>query len=168
MLEDEGELEPLVALAGGEAGLTNIIANIMGGIVDNVGVEIQEGSGTVGPLRTATSSRPQTRGSVSGSLRSQSSVGTEQAREELAGIGGSVQDMVSGVITGVAGEFPSLPPSRPGTSGTGTVCVCVVAGVYPYVCTYMVGGLGSFEVRVWAENGAGGGCECGAEREEGV
>jgi hypothetical protein len=30
---------------GLEAGLTNIIANIMGGIVDNVGVEIQEGSG---------------------------------------------------------------------------------------------------------------------------
>ena len=125
MLEDEGELEPLVVIAGGEAGLTNIIENIMGGIVDNVGVEIQEGSGTVAPLRPATSSRPQTRGSVSGSLRSQSSAGTEQAREELAGIGGSVQDMVSGVITAVAGEFPSLPPSRPGTSGTGTVCACV-------------------------------------------
>ena len=48
------------------------------------------------------------------------------------------------------------------------MCVCAVAGVYPYVCTYMMGGFGSFEIRVWAENGAGGGCECGAEREEGV
>eukprot|EP00802_Teleaulax_amphioxeia_P003955 Tamp_03958.p1 GENE.Tamp_03958~~Tamp_03958.p1 ORF type:complete len:823 (+),score=126.30 Tamp_03958:346-2814(+) len=127
VLEDEGELEPLVDLAGGEAGLSSIISSVLSSTVDVVGTEIQESAhpapslpDQVPPLPSEARSRPQTRGSVSGSIMSQMSDATEQGREDLANIGGRAEDMVSGVLSGVAGDFPdSMPSTRPGTSATG-------------------------------------------------
>jgi hypothetical protein len=48
--------------------------------------------------------------------RSISSVGTEQARQELEGISVLVDELVDCVVSGVAGAFPdSVPSTRPGT-----------------------------------------------------
>ena len=133
--DDGGELEPLVEVAGGEAALTSIISSVLSEAVEAVSVDIERSEYPAPtPPRTADTfdaealppsrSRPQTRGSITGSRLSSSSVGTEQAREELAGIGGAVGEMVDGVFSQVAGDFPdSVPPSRPET-GVHMVLAC--------------------------------------------
>lgn len=130
--EEQGELVPLVDLAGGKESLAVIISDVLNKTVEAVSTEYEatdhpapklpETDSIASPLPPATArSRPGTRASVAGSLMSNSSsVGTEQARDELAGIGGMMGDMVDGVFQSIAGEFgDSVPSTRPGTGAPG-------------------------------------------------
>ena len=123
---EQGELVPLVELAGGREPLSGIVGSMLGDVVRAASVEISASEHSAPTLPEAydappTSlgvSRPVTEGSAPGVGECESSIGTEEGREALEGIAGASGAMVDGVLTQVSQEFPdSMPASHPTTPG---------------------------------------------------
>ena len=93
------------------------------GGVDGDGVDMGGSGEEASGIHSGGASRPtssQSRRSIASRPSSSvgSSVGSEQAREELAALGDDVEQLVHGVVTNVVGDFPDSGRSRAGASAS--------------------------------------------------
>ena len=151
---EQGELVPLVELAGGREPLSGIVSSMLGDVVRAASVEISASEHSAptlpeaydAPPTSLGESRPVTQGSAPGAGEWESSIGTEEGREALEGIAGASGAMVDGVLTQVSQEFPdSMPAShpttpgadslgRPGTGRTSVSCTPKSRSKFPIPC----------------------------------